>query len=349
MTSAAHSAGRVRAQQFAERGRAALPGAGLAALVSLGASFVALSYGGPPLLYALLLGIAFNYLAGDLRLTPGIDFCSKSLLRLGVGLLGARITASQVVSLGWAPVAIVIAATVTTILAGVALARRAGLRTEQGLLSGGAVAICGASAALAISAALPPRKESERFTLMVIVCVTILSTIAMVAYPLAAQLLDLPPALAGLFLGGTIHDVAQVVGAGYSMGPEIGDIAIVVKLLRVSLLVFVVAAIAFAFRNSRGDGHGGGAAPNAFFNAVPWFLWLFVAMVAINSAGVIPAAVLRTVDGASRSLLILAIAALGIKTSFSDLTKVGWTPVLLVLGETMWLAAFVLCAALSLR
>jgi uncharacterized integral membrane protein (TIGR00698 family) len=122
---------------------------------------------------------------------------------------------------------------------------------SQGVLSCGAVAICGASAALAISAVLPRDKESERFTLMVVVTVTVLSTIAMVLYPLITRLLDLPPELAGLFLGGTIHDVAQVAGAGYMLNDETGDYAVTIKLFRVSMLAVVVLVVSAMFRRQR--------------------------------------------------------------------------------------------------
>ena len=102
------------------------------------------------------------------------------------------------------------------------------------MLSGGAVAICGASEALAISAVLPRDKHHDRFTLMV---VTVLSTVAMVVYPLNARAMNLGPELAVLFIGGTIHDVAQMVGAGYTLRPAIGDTATTVKLFRLAMVV----------------------------------------------------------------------------------------------------------------
>ena len=204
------------------------PGAALSCVIAMAATLVSTLHGGPQFLYALFFGVAFHYLSQDPKAKPGIEFCSRNVLRLGVGLLGARITASQIAGLGWSTAAIVIAAVVTTMLCGSLLGRRLGLTRAQGVLSGGAVAICGASAALAISSVLPRNKESERFTLMVVVTVTVLSTLAMVAYPLIAKVLHLPPELAGLFLGGTIHDVAQVVGAGYMLNHETGDYATIV-------------------------------------------------------------------------------------------------------------------------
>jgi uncharacterized integral membrane protein (TIGR00698 family) len=324
------------------------PGAGIAALIAVAATSVSTLHGGPQLLYALFFGVAFHYLSHEPRTRPGIEFCSRTLLRFGVGLLGARITASQIASLGWVTALIVIAGVLTTLALGLLLARRFGLTRAQGVLAGGSVAICGASAALAISAVLPREKGGERFTLMVVVTVTVMSTVAMVLYPLLAKLLHLPPELAGLFLGGTIHDVAQVVGAGYTLSHQTGDIATVVKLFRVSMLAVVVVIVASAFKRSReraeaahADGH-----PIARQALVPWFLWLFVAMVALNSAGLFPTSFQEDLGTVSRACLVMAIAALGMKTSFAQLARAGWQPFVLILVETVWLAGLVLGCAL---
>ena len=297
-------------------------------------------HGGPQFLYALLFGVAFHHLSHDLKSQPGIEFCSRTVLRVGVALLGARITASQIVGLGWETAAIVIAAVVTTLLCGVLLGRYMGMNRAQSVLSGGSVAICGASAALAISAVLPQNKDSERFTLMVVVTVTVLSTVAMVIYPLLAKLLNLPPELAGLFLGGTIHDVAQVVGAGYMLNPETGDYATIVKLFRVSMLAVVVIVISSLFKKERELAQDGAVAAKQ--PLVPWFLWVFIVLVIVNSAGGVPLALQTGLNDVSRACLVVAIAALGLKTSFRKLSKAGWRPFGLLLVETLWMAGFVL-------
>lgn len=319
-----------------------IPGAALASVVAMAATLVSTLHGGPQLLYALFFGVAFHFLSQEAKTKPGIEFCARGVLRLGVGLLGARITASQIAGLGWSTALIVIAAVVTTLLCGAWLCKRFGLSRSQGVLSGGSVAICGASAALAISAVLPRDKHSDRFTLMVVVTVTVLSTVAMVLYPLIAKILQLPPDLAGLFIGGTIHDVAQVVGAGYTIDQETGDYATIVKLFRVSMLAVVVVVIATLFKQQRKastDTHDSKKQP-----LVPWFLWLFVAMVIINSVGWMPSAVQHSLSDLSRNCLVLAIAALGMKTSFAQLSEAGWRPFLLLLIETLWMAIFVLVA-----
>ena len=333
--------------------RSILPGSALSAVIALAATFISTLHGGPQFLYALFFGIAFHYLSRDPATRPGVEFCARTVLRFGVGLLGARITAAQIAGLGWTTAAVVVVAVATTILCGAWLGRRLGLTRAQSVLSGGAVAICGASAALAISAVLPRDRNGDRFTLMVVVTVTVLSTIAMVVYPLIGRLLGLPPHLAGLFLGGTIHDVAQVVGAGYTLGPETGDYATVVKLFRVAMLAVVVVVVSALFKVGReravvaAQGKEGrrGARQQAL---VPWFLWLFVAMVIANSSGVVPSSIQRELADVSRSCLVVAIAALGVKTSFRQLAQAGWRPFLLLLVETLWMAGLVLAAVLML-
>ena len=325
-----------------------MPGSLLAGVVAMAATLVSTLHGGPQLLYALFFGVAFHYLSDDAKTKPGIEFCSRNVLRLGVGLLGARITASQIAGLGWSTAVIVILAVITTMYCGTLLGKRLGLTRSQGVLSGGAVAICGASAALAISSVLPRTKDSERFTLTVVVTVTVLSTIAMVLYPLIARALGFPPDLAGLFLGGTIHDVAQVVGAGYTIDHKTGDYATIVKLFRVSMLAVVVVVVSTMFKVERESAEATASGKPAAKQAlVPWFLWVFVAMVVLNSIGWVPVELQKGLSEVSRLCLVVAIAALGVKTSFQKLAKAGWQPFTLLLVETLWMAAFVLVAILA--
>jgi len=319
------------------------PGAALCAVVALAATFVAGLHGGPQLLYALFFGVCFHFLSEEPSTRAGIDFCARSVLRVGVALLGARITVAQIAALGWTTAALVVVAVVSTIAVGVFAARRLGLDTSSGVLSGGATAICGASAALALSAVMPRSPERDRFTLVVVVSVTTLSTLAMLVYPPVARAFDLPPLLAGLFLGGTIHDVAQVVGAGYLMGPATGDQATLVKLLRITLLAFVVTAVSLSALSRDAE-------PSAIRPPLlPGFLQGFVVLVALNSLGWIPSGWQPALGEASRLCLVVAIAALGVKTSFSALAQAGWRAFTLLLVETLWIAAFVLGAIGVLR
>jgi len=313
------------------------PGLVASLVIAAAAAFLADHYGGPVMLFALLLGMAMNFLSEVDRCREGIRFASSFVLRLGVALLGFRITLSQIAALGWQPVVLVIALVSLTILASIWVARLMGYGSLFGLLTGGATAICGASAAMAISAALPPDPQKERNTLFTIIGVSTLSTVAMIIYPAAIQLFGLDGVHSGMFIGATIHDVAQVVGAGYAISPEAGDTATVIKLMRVAMLLPVIVATGLLVR---AKGAGEGERPPL----VPWFLAAFVALVAINSLLPIPAFIQEGGSTASRWCLVTAIAALGIKTHFSEVLDIGWKPVALMVFETLFIAALALVA-----
>lgn len=310
----------------------------LCIVIGLAAAFVSKAHGGPQLLYALLFGVSLHFLHEDPRIAPGLALCSGPLLRLGVALLGVRITVGQIEALGLGTVLAVAACVVATIGFGLGLARRLGLSAEQGVLSGGATAICGASAALAIAAVLPRSREQERSTVLVVMLVTALSTLAMLAYPVVAHALALSPRQSGVFFGAAIHDVAQVVASGYLLGTQAGDTATLVKLLRVASLAAVVAVVSLAWRQSQPAGASRGGA----LRTVPWFLWVFFGLVGLQSLWPVPPAVAGAATELSRDCVTLAIAALGVRTSMQALAHSGWRPVLLMVAETLWLAGLVL-------
>ncbi|KQV82616.1 hypothetical protein ASD15_09155 [Massilia sp. Root351] len=312
------------------------PGVLVSAMVAAAAAFLSGHYGAPVMLFALLLGMALNFLSDDGKCKPGIEFSSREVLRLGVALLGLRLTVAQMAALGWKPVAMVVLIVVVTIALSVAAARLLGFNKLFGLLTGGATAICGASAALALAAALPAHPQKERATLFTVIGVSALSTLAMIAYPMIARVFGLEPQAAGIFLGGTIHDVAQVVGAGYSMSRETGDAATVVKLMRVAMLLPVILCAAMVAR-AQGAQPGQARPP-----LLPWFAVGFFALACLNSTGVVPQAVQQAGNDASRWCLVIAISALGMKTRLKELAAVGIKPVALMVGETVFLAALVL-------
>ncbi len=226
--------------------RRALPGLLVAALIALAVRFLSDHLGGPVMLYALLVGMAFHFLADDARFLPGLRVASRHVLRLGVALLGLRITTADVAALGWAVIGLVLTGVAVTILAGWGIGKACGLRNSHAVLSAGAVAICGASAALAIASVLPKHEHHERNTILTVAAVTALSTVVMVIYPVFVSWLGYDDTTAGIFLGATIHDVAQVVGAGYIVSVETGDTSTLIKLVRVACLVPVVIAISLA-------------------------------------------------------------------------------------------------------
>jgi len=268
---------------------------------------------------------------------PGIDFSAKRILRLGVALLGARITLVQLGGLGWFNGALIVAGVLATIGFGMVVSRMLGLDRRLGILTGGATAICGASAAIAIATVLPRTETSERELVFTIAGVTVLSTLAMVVYPLIVTGLGLSPDDAGIFLGGTIHDVAQVVGAGYSISHDTGDYAVLTKMLRVAMLLPIVMILSVAMIRGRAA-----ADKQQLGSLMPVFLIGFVVLVAVGSMGWIPESVGNALNEVSHACLVIAIAAVGLKTSLLDVRKVGPRAAILLGTEAMFLVGFVL-------
>lgn len=305
------------------------PGLLLCSLVAMVAIGLGAVSGIPVMVLALVLGMVCHRVTGKPRFLFGIDFTAKRILRIGVALLGARVTMDEMLSLGVGPLIMVPVLVAVTICAGILMARLLGKTILLGVLTGGAVAVCGASAALAIAAVLPADAD-ERDTLFTVIAVTALSTIAMVVYPLVFSVFGLPDATIGLLLGATIHDVAQVVGAGYAVSQEAGDVATFVKMLRVATLPVVVLAIAITFQK-RNDALERTRLP------VPGFAVAFAVILVMNSFAVIPRFVVDMMDRASGWLLVAAIAALGMKTSLKAMGTLGSRHMVLVIGETLFL------------
>lgn len=310
-----------------------IPGLLVTALVAMAAAFLGSHYKGSMLLFALLLGLALHFISEDKRCAAGIQFASSTVLRFGVALLGLRLTIDHLVAVGWQTAAALLVAISLTIALGLLLARLFRVESSLGVLIGGATAICGASAALAISSVLPKTPSLERDTTLTVVGVTTLSTAAMVVYPLITQWLGFDAVVAGKFIGATIHDVAQVVGAGYSLSPAAGDAATITKLMRVAFLMPVLVVVSLVVR-SRAKGAGNAVkAP-----LLPWFTVAFVVLMLLNSTGWVSSEVQSGASALSQAFLVLAIAGVGLKTSLKDVTQLGWRPVAMIFLVTLGLA-----------
>jgi uncharacterized integral membrane protein (TIGR00698 family) len=305
--------------------RATVPGLLVALLGTLAAGFISDRYGAPLTLMALLIGLALNFLSSDARLTPGLAFASRSLLRWGIVLVGVRITFGQIVALG--PIALlnVLAIVALTICAGIAVARWSGFTVAFGTLAGGAVAICGANAAMALATTLDERRINQAQLTLVLVGISAMSAAAMVLYPLIAHALGFDNLKAGFLLGASIHDVAQALGAGYSYSKDAGDIAAIVKLTRVALLAPVLTVIALFV--PRGSTEGGSP-------ALPWFVVGFFGLAAVNSLGLIAPVVAQAAEAAATGLLATAVTATAVRSPLSQLRDAGLRPFLVILAAT---------------
>lgn len=318
--------------------RLVVPGVTVATMVALAAQFVAEHYGAPAMLMALLFGIALNFLSAPGPTAAGVGFTARSVLRFGVALLGARISIDMLTSLGWSVVVFLIVAVIATVGFGVLLARATGQTACFAVLTAGAVAICGASAAMAIAAVLPKNDQSERNLLFTVLGVTVLSTIAMILYPMLTAALDFDDFTAGVFIGATVHDVAQVVGAGFSISATAGETSTLVKLMRVSFLAPFVVIIAMSWKKSMKD-EAGGRPP-----LIPTFVVGYLLLAAMNSIGLIPSEVGLLAASVASWALLAAIAAVGMKTDLRNILNVGGGAIILIVAETMFLAGLVLAA-----
>ena len=314
-----------------------LPGILIAAIIALASQFIANHYGAPAMLLALLFGISLNFLGNEPHSKSGIAFGSQQLLRLGVALLGVRISGEVITLLGWPIILLVVLSVIATIGFGLSVSRLFGFRARFAFLSAGAVAICGASAAMAIAAILPKDDRSEERLIFTVVGVTLLSTVSMILYPILSSVIGFDERATGVFIGATVHDVAQVVGAGFSVSDETGNIATLVKLLRVVMLAPIIVIAAVAIRRLADTKHEKDSRPPI----IPLFVFGFVALAVLRSTNLIPDIFIHVASESSRWLLLIAIASVGLKTVPKDILSVGLAAVALLVVETAFLAGLV--------
>lgn len=256
-------------------------------------------------------------------------------MRVAVALLGLRIAFGDIAFLGLSMAALVIVSMAATIASGFLLARLFGQTPAYGALAGVGTAVCGASAALATSMVLPDYKNKAADVAFVAIAVNALSTAAMLIYPLICAWLRFDERLSGVMLGATIHDVAQVVGAGYALSEPTGNTAVIVKLFRVFLLLPVVLGVGWWFARAN-------VADVAGKVPVPIFALVFLVLCAANSvvpsfAAVAPIFVqlkYPLIEASTWGLLI-AISALGLGTSFTGIAALGWRHVATLSGTTL--------------
>jgi uncharacterized integral membrane protein (TIGR00698 family) len=303
----------------------------------------------PAMVLALFIGIALNRFATDPRFAPGITWCVKKLLRIAIGLLGLRIALGDILGLGVGILFLTIASMAVTIAGTIWLARLFGQDAGYGALAGAANAVCGASATLATSTVVPNYKTKDADTAFTVVMANAISTVVMLAYPPLCIWLGLSPRDTGLMLGMTIHDMAQVVGAGYAVSEPVGNTAVVVKLFRVFLLLPVVLAIGWWF-TTRGGQAGEAKVPPPIFAVV------FLVLVLVNTAAMAMPALtpvylpIKSLLGeVSRWGLLLAIAALGLGTSITAILAVGWRHVAVFMAATLLILVVATGGILALR
>lgn len=307
----------------------------------------------PATVIALIIGITLHDFASRALFQPGLTFCVKKLLRWVIGLLGLRIALGDILGLGAGTILIVVVSMALTIASGLFLARLLGRPSGFGALAGAACAVCGASATLATATVVPDYKGKSADVAFTVVMANAVSTVVMLAYPLLCLWLGLSPQTTGIMLGATIHDMAQVVGAGYAVSETAGNAAVVVKLFRVFLLLPVVLIIGW-WLVGRVAEKGETQAHVPF----PLFALGFIALCLLNSLMMGNPALSASLGyplvkswlvAATNWGLLLCIAALGLGTSLKAILSIGWRHVAVFMGATVVILLSVMLPLLAMR
>ena len=314
-----------------------MPGIIVALLIAIAAKFLANNYQVPAMLMAILIGMSLNFLSEEGKCVKGLNFSSKNILYLGIILLGTRIDFENILSINQNVIFLVIFGVILTILFSILLLRVFGFQYRFGILIGGAIAICGASAAMAISSVLPKDDKSNERLTFVVLGVTIISTFCMIFYPIISNFLNMNEKSSGIFFGATIHDVAQVVGAGFTVSDFTGETATLIKLFRVTLLFPVVLCISLLSYKFKLINDVDKKTP-----LVPYFIIIFICVVVINSFNLIPNNIKFLSNEFSSWFLLIAIAAVGTKTRLQNLKIIGFLPIFSMVLITIFLMIFII-------
>lgn len=287
-----------------------------------------------PMILAIVMGVGVRAVAGmPAAARPGVGMAARRLLRLAVVLLGAQITVAQVGAIGGAGVGVLAAALAGTFAFTLWLGRALRVGPEVGVLIAAGTSICGASAVAAVRSVT---RADDADMAYAVACVTLFGTLSMVLEPLAAALLGLDAARYGLWVGASVHEVAQVVAAAYQRGTEAGEIGTVAKLARVVMLAPVVMALGVWLARRGTDD----AADDAVRPPFPWFVAGFAGLVLVNSLFPLPAVVTAAAGLASAGLLTVALGALGLETDLRALRAKGLRPLALAAAAWLFIAGF---------
>ena len=289
-----------------------------------------------PLIVGIVLGMIYaNSLRNHLPKTwvPGIQFCTKQVLRTGIVLYGFKLTFQSVIDIGGAALLIDAVVVAFTILLGAGLGRLLKMDRDTALLTSIGSSICGAAAVLG---AEPVVKSQPYKAAVAVSTVVIFGTLSMFLYPalFRAGMLDLTTEQMGLFTGATLHEVAHVVGAGNAMGQAISDPAIIVKMIRVMMLAPVLVILRIIL--SRREAAAGQTGQKRKIT-IPWFAFLFLAVIGFNSLHLLPSGVVSAINSLDTFLLTMAMTALGAESSFEKFKKAGARPFLLAALLYAWL------------
>ena len=294
----------------------------------------------PVMLLAIIIGLLLHVLNSVSILKDGINWSSRSLLYAGVALMGLRIDLTDLSQVGFMAPLFVILTLITTLLVGYAVARALGQSKDFSILMSGAVGICGVSAAAAICSALEDNPLRDAQLAITVAGITVLSTLAMLLYPFISNALHLNILESGIFMGGGIHNVSQAVGAGYAVSNEAGDLAVIFKLIRVSMLLPVIIIISLVWGKGSSTPY-----PNVRSKlkaSTPPFLIVFCLLALLSCLNIIPDLAKNAGNISAHWALIISLVAIGIKTDTRLVMKVGVKPLTIMTLTTAFMGAMLL-------
>lgn len=290
-----------------------------------------------PLIVGIVCGMLYgNFLRGTMPAdwAVGVNFTARRLLRIAVAFYGLNISIQQIIAIGMPGLAVSVVIVVGTLVIGTTVGQRLlGLDRDTAMLTSAGSAICGAAAVLAFE---PTLRAAPHKSAVAVATVVLFGTLSMFLYPIAyhAGWLPLTPYELGLFIGGTVHEVAQVVGAASNIDPATTEVATIVKMTRVALLVPVILILGMWLRRAATQ-EGDGTTQGKTRLPIPWFAIGFLVFAIINSINILPLEVVTALRRLDIFALTMAMTALGMETRFSHIRRAG--PKVLLLGFILYI------------
>jgi uncharacterized integral membrane protein (TIGR00698 family) len=314
---------------LAGRTAAILPG--LALVVALAVLARASTLFLPKIISEVTVGIGLGLLVANAfrppaATKPGIKLSMGPLLRLGIVLLGARLSFGDVLATGLGALLVIVACMALALAVVMGLARLAGLPPRMAALLAVGTAVCGNSA---IAATAPVIEAEERDVSFAVATITLFGTLAVLLYPLIGHALQLSDSAFGHWAGVAVNDTSQVTATGFAYSAAAGEVATVVKLTRNTLMGPLIVLIGVLYLRSgmaRSADHVQRASRLQWLKLVPLFVVGFMALAALNSIGLVPAALVSPIGEASKALILVALVGVGLNTDVSRLRAVGPRP-----------------------
>lgn len=287
-----------------------------------------------PLILSFLIGAALTAaLPAKGDLAQGVGSAGRLLLRAGVALLGLQVALGSLMAAGFAGLVTAVVVVASTLVVAVLLGSALGVERRLVLLLGAGTAICGASAVVATGEVVRARREDVGYAL---VSITALGKLGMIAFPMLGRWFGLPDQAYGVWTGASLHEVAQVVGAGFAVSPEAGEAATIQKLARVVLLAPALVCLSVIDRRVHRSQAGYAADDQGTTSPVPVYVVIFLLLAGLNSSGLIPTFLSDVSRIVTPALLAAGLAAVGLQTRVKSIVTEGWRSLLLVILVSLW-------------